>query len=362
MNDNTLHRFRRPVQHQDAPDYVLWLLVSLGATVVGTRFFLEITGYPQIGNATFHIAHALWGGLFLVLAALITLIFASRWTNSIAAVMAGVGTGLFIDEVGKFITRDLNYFFPLAAPIIYIAFLLIVFVYVFTYRNRVRGPRAEMYGVLEDLQEILDSDLSEMERDALIVRLESIRTEAAPSRPDLAHLAEALGEALRSPEVPLTPHIETPVERLIRRILALEARWFPPPVLHRLALIGVIVLFFASAARAVVLVIALVDPAARDSFVLRLVEQEGVTGALSLFSYASMLALDLITSVLLALSFVHFLRGRTVTAIRAGTLALVVSLALTNVLAFYFNQFSVVALAMVQLLVLLGLRRLLARL
>ena len=36
-------------------------------TVAVTRVYLELTGYPQIGNAELHIAHALWGGLLLFL-------------------------------------------------------------------------------------------------------------------------------------------------------------------------------------------------------------------------------------------------------------------------------------------------------
>ena len=88
------------------------------------RLYLELTGYPQIGNATFHFAHALWGGLLEIIAVLLLFIYVNRWINDLSAVLSGVGVGLFIDEVGKFITQQNNYFFPLAAPIIYVAFLL----------------------------------------------------------------------------------------------------------------------------------------------------------------------------------------------------------------------------------------------
>jgi ABC-type thiamin/hydroxymethylpyrimidine transport system permease subunit len=95
------------------------VLVSSALTVAFTRLFLELTGYPQIGNSTFHIAHALCGGLALFLAGVMVLIVQNRGSAALVALLTGVGFGLFVDEVGKFITKQNDYFFPLAAPIVY---------------------------------------------------------------------------------------------------------------------------------------------------------------------------------------------------------------------------------------------------
>lgn len=96
---------RTPVKRSLASKYILMMVVTFAATVVITRYYLEWTGYPQIGGGELHIAHLLWGGPALLIASLLPLIFANRRTYHWAAVLSGVGVGLFIDEVGKFITN-----------------------------------------------------------------------------------------------------------------------------------------------------------------------------------------------------------------------------------------------------------------
>ena len=56
------------VRSNQADVYLMLSLVGFAVTVIITRVFLELTGYPQIGNSALHIAHALWGGLLLVIA------------------------------------------------------------------------------------------------------------------------------------------------------------------------------------------------------------------------------------------------------------------------------------------------------
>ncbi len=66
------------------------------------RLFLSLRGYPQAGNDTLHIAHAIWGGgLLLFIASLLSLLFANRWVYTTVALFAGTVMGLFIDEVGN---------------------------------------------------------------------------------------------------------------------------------------------------------------------------------------------------------------------------------------------------------------------
>jgi hypothetical protein len=72
----------------------------------------------------------LWGGLALVVAALLSLVVSAAWVPPVTAILTGAGTGLFIDEVGKFITASNDYFYPLAAPLIYGLLLALVLLFV----------------------------------------------------------------------------------------------------------------------------------------------------------------------------------------------------------------------------------------
>jgi hypothetical protein len=122
--------FSKPIQRKDAEKYIQLSVLGLAASVTLTRFILEATGYPQLGNETLHIAHCLYGGVILYVGCLIPLIFSNRWAFTWSGILSGAGMGLFIDEVGKFMTQNNDYFFPAAAPIIYGFFLLTVLVYI----------------------------------------------------------------------------------------------------------------------------------------------------------------------------------------------------------------------------------------
>src|SRR5688572_28944238 len=71
------------------------VLVSCALTIAVTRLFLVLTGYPQIGGSTFHLAHALWGGLALFLAGAMALTVLNRGAAVVYALLTGVGFGLF---------------------------------------------------------------------------------------------------------------------------------------------------------------------------------------------------------------------------------------------------------------------------
>lgn len=140
------------------------MLICAVITILGTRAYLELTGYPQVGGAVLHIAHMLWGGLLMVVGALVLFQAADRIWKPVVAIIFGAGFGLFIDEVGKFVTRDNDYFFQPAVAIMYVIFLLIFFSTKLIASIDKRQPEEHLYFAGETLARSYVGAISETER------------------------------------------------------------------------------------------------------------------------------------------------------------------------------------------------------
>ncbi len=161
------------MRREGAERYLFVTLVSFAATVIATRWFLTLTGFPRIGGGDLHIAHALWGGAALFAAAVLPILLAGRFVYLASALLSGVGIGLFIDEVGKFISAENDYFYPAAAPIIYATFLIAVLVWLRARRPEDPDPRSQLLTALELFEESVEGDLQRGEVDELRERLVS---------------------------------------------------------------------------------------------------------------------------------------------------------------------------------------------
>ncbi|MBZ0287134.1 MAG: hypothetical protein K8I30_05925 [Anaerolineae bacterium] len=347
---------RKPVKRAGAEFYLLVTLLSFATSVIGTRVFLALTGYPQIGGGGLHIAHVLWGGLLLFVAALLPLIFVNRWAFTLSALSGGVGVGLFIDEVGKFITSNNDYFSPLAAPIIYAFFVLTVLVYLQTRsKSSIADPRADLYTVFDGIREILDHDLDEGEKAALESQLRAVIADADA---EYARLGTALLQFLESDKLRVYPRQATLGDRAIARLSRFEARWLTRPRWKNLLIVGLGLIGALAVINLMVLIVIVTSPQGRESLTRDLlVDFEQITGSAGVTWYVAAAFLDSILGTLIFFGAVLFKAGRERIGTTIAFLCLVAYLTTVNLLGFYFDQFSAVTTTLFQVVLLIALIR-----
>jgi hypothetical protein len=157
------------------------------ATIVLLRIYLQLTGYPKLGGNGLHIAHVLWGGLAMTVAIGILTGFVSRRARQIGAIIGGIGFGLFIDEVGKFLTSDNDYFFRPSAVIMYGIFVLLFLLARLLRQGGRFSTQEKLASVLELLKEAAIGDLDRQEHARARLLLRDCG-DAAPWSPSLHRL------------------------------------------------------------------------------------------------------------------------------------------------------------------------------
>jgi hypothetical protein len=169
----------------------IFLVCAIGS-VIGNRVFLIITGYPQLGNGTLHISHAIWGALMMVVAIVFSISFLAPNNRTFIAFIGGCGFGWFIDELGKFITRDVDYFFQPTIALIYFVFILMYLVFRGIQRRDYTADEAVLNG-LEAVKAAAIGDLSEPRRISAISLLDRTGANNAVARHVRALLSDETG-------------------------------------------------------------------------------------------------------------------------------------------------------------------------
>lgn len=350
---------RTPVKREFAERYILLSLVSFAGSVIVTRAFLAMTGYPQLGGGDLHIAHVLWGGLLLFIAALMPLVLANRWVFNASAILSGVGVGLFIDEVGKFITRTNDYFYPPAAPIIYAFFLLTVLFYLQIRKPPEHSPRSQMYRVLEEMTEVLDRDLEPRERALMETQLDWVAQ--STNDPDLLDLVSALRRFLSGKHLVVTHHRPSRFERMSEQLFPLLGRWVTKQKMRYFLIVALGSIGVMSLIDFAQLVVNLPAPGpALEAFLQPLVSARQLHSAQEAIWYIIRTILEGLTGTILIIAGGFMAMRREHRAVQVGTITLIVWLSVINILAYYFDQFRAILTTLGQffvLMVLLNYRR-----
>lgn len=346
---------RTLVLQNHVQEHLLITLISFAATVSLTRLFLELTGYPQIGTGELHIAHVLWGGLILFIGSLTAIMFTNRWTLEISALLSGIGIGLFIDEVGKFITQSNDYFYPSAAPIIYSFFLLTVLVFVEIRRIREKNARAYLYNAFQDMEELLDSDLSIKEQRQLVIKLNNAIEFSEESQ--LTDLANTLKEYLKERENYLVPHKPLFIEKWKLRYKLFEIKFFKRNRFRFILAISLIVWGFYSIFEPLIILRAFNNTAFIETLISNLINQRLVRNASGLNWFEAQVIMEGLIGLISIFSGILILLKRELFGLRVAAVLLLFTLTAGNILMFYFDQFSTIANASIQFVIFLMILR-----
>jgi hypothetical protein len=155
-------------RNDSASDQLDIFLLAAVTSLLLLRFFLYLAGYPQVGGGSLHIAHMLWGGLLMVAALTLAMSFIGSRVLKLVALLGGAGFGIFIDEIGKFITKDNNYFFRPAIGIIYAIFTVMYLTFNFLTRQQRLTQQEYAMNALLQMEEVVAGDLDKLERSKLL--------------------------------------------------------------------------------------------------------------------------------------------------------------------------------------------------
>jgi hypothetical protein len=182
------------MRHIDADEFFENFLISAVAAIVSIRVFLHVAGYPTVGGESLHVAHMLWGGVLMLVALLLLLGFLGKTYRSAASVIGGVGWGTFIDELGKFLTHDNNYFFEPTFALIYVTFVVMYVAWERLHRQKLSREDA-LANALELMLEAVRKDMDVEERRRALALLD----ETDPDDPVARSLRRALAQVEIAP-------------------------------------------------------------------------------------------------------------------------------------------------------------------
>ena len=196
----------RLLRDADAVDLGDLFLVGAVVAVLGIRLFLTLTGFPRVGGGDLHISHMLYGGFLLLVSVFLYATFLDRRIRPIAAVVGGIGFGTFIDEIGKFVTADNDYFFKPTAALIYLA---LIGVYLLVRATQMRRMLAPPDALAQALVLVANAQGGQID---VAARHRALGLLA------LADPADPMTIAARRYLTDLTPAQDTPLARLVERV------------------------------------------------------------------------------------------------------------------------------------------------
>lgn len=312
-------------------------LVSAVVTILVVRLFLELTGYPQVGGNTLHVAHVLWGGLLMAISIIILFTLLGKKAEAFGTLAGGIGFGLFIDEVGKFVTNDNDYFFQPAVAIMYVTFVFLYLISRWFLTSTAYSDTEYLVNSINEMRELPIGVATEEERSLILFYL----GKSGSGNPLTGKLNEIATSTTTSAPGKPGPFLRVR-KRLFGEYRNLTAkRWFMPAIK-----VFFILQFVGSLGMVLTL---LLDPG-------EILSQFDAFG----FSDWAVLASTVISAVFIALGVLSLRRSR-LEAFRMFERSVLVQIFVGQLFLFYKDEFSAIPGFVFYLLLLLAIRFIIER-
>jgi hypothetical protein len=290
-------------------DIEMFLVTAVG-TILMVRAILAASGWPQLGGGKIHFAHLLWGGLGMLIALVLFMAMQGRLWKQLATLSAGIGFGLFIDELGKFVTSDNDYFFQPAMAFMYLVFVSLYLVARFVFSGADVSPQAALVNAFDLAKEAVARDLDETEQ-AQVLALLARCDQGDPVVMELTRMVA--GDEARGATQDVYMRLKAGLRGLYGRLVM--KRWFK----------GLVVAYLALLALGGILNVAIIGAAWYSPLLTP-----------GFWEYGQIVS-AIATGTLVAIGFVRWRRSR-LAAYRWFERALLVSLFVGQFFAFYGSQ------------------------
>ncbi len=331
------------IKRSSSADNLLRFLLASAFSVLSTRLYLHLTNYPQISRGDLHIAHTVFGGILLTASVLLLLIFHGQRTRQWGALIAGFGFGQFIDEIGKFITKDSNYFYQPVPVIIYLTFISLFFFYRSLDKYVPDDEKEMVFDMLERLEDFADTRFTHHQ--TVIVDLLAKMQEK--NMRNYAWILGGVREMLRSMPQKTVPTSSYFVSSLQTSWAALDLFLAKrKPVFFLLVAIFIVYVGFSFWTM--------------STFLYRVVQntfdpmQHGISSRVDWYIYVAELVSGLVSSLMMCRGLWLLARRSKHRALILFKNGLAMNILVTHVFAFYIEQFSAVV-SLTAMIILFGL-------
>lgn len=272
----------------------------------------------------------------MVISLWIGMIYLNQWSRQVMAILGGIGFGFFIDELGKFITSDNNYFFKPAAGLIYLIFIIMFLIIRELSRRQTLNPGAALANALSLLPVAATHDLHQED-----ARKAAGLLDMADQSDPMTGLARQMFERAEITPSKTPSRFQRASRRLHQWARSLTRRRHFPQIVTLVVLIWAISTLCSAAA---------IDIGDFDDGIGPFPDT-GAIGSLESFS-------ALVSVILVAIGAWKMRRGRRGPAYRYFIRALLVSILVTRVFIFVESQFAAVIGLAVDVLLLLAITEL----